>query len=64
MANSNEAIGMEQPRYGGKADEPRIVESETEARAGDRHNENLVALVAGTAVAAAILVLLYVLQVI
>ncbi|MFC3228882.1 hypothetical protein ACFOGJ_16675 [Marinibaculum pumilum] len=64
MADRNAVVGNDDTRFGGQRDEPRIVESKTEARAGDRHRENLYALVFGTIVAAAVLLLLYAFQVI
>ncbi|MEQ8348378.1 MAG: hypothetical protein RIB84_21650 [Sneathiellaceae bacterium] len=54
----------EDARSGGMHDEPRIVKRKEPARAGDRHRENLYALVIGVAVLAAIYAVLYVLQIV
>lgn len=58
------AIPHERPRSGGTRDEPRIVEPKVAARAGDRHRENLYALVIGIVVVAVIFAILYFLQIV
>lgn len=49
----------EHSRSGGLIDEPRIVKGKRSARAGDRHRENLYALLIGSAVVALALAILY-----
>lgn len=62
-AEAEAAVAHEHPRFGGTRDEPRIVEPKVKARAGDRHRENLYALLIGVAMVVAIFALLYVLQI-